>query len=298
MANTTPQFETISRKDKRRHNFESKVSKIAHSFSVERDIHYRNRLTSLQTTLTTLHQGNSRELIRELRDLEEERDFELVRLRLFEEYRVNRSSIEFQEDLEKTKEEHEKIIKLCKEKLYESLESKMKKLQEERLLTEVANSHSYSMDYSRAKFHKTTRSATATAWDSSPNEFGREMSANESATDTGTERRSLRRRLATTATSRAMSEDQEIASAKDSPAPPNYASESSDSMLLQGLSDSSELHTLLFGDKEREKKKTRGTNRLSTKSAPPLQSLKPEEVTNDIALIRSLSGLPPAPFRN
>ncbi|SCV05379.1 LANO_0H06194g1_1 [Lachancea nothofagi CBS 11611] len=298
MANTTTHFETISRKDKRRHNFESKVSKIAHSFAVDKDTHYRDRLTSLQTTLTTLHQGNSSQFLRQLRDLEEERDFELVRLRLFEEYRVNRSSIEFQEDIEKTKVEHEKIIKLCKEKLYESLETKVKNLQEERLLMDVANAHSYSMDYSRTKLQKATRSATAIAWDSSANEFGKEASANESATDTGTERRSLRRRLATTATSRAMSDEQDPISTKESPAPLNDPSESSDSMFLQGLSSSSELHTLLFGDKEREKKKTRGTNRLSTKAAPPLQSLKQEEVTEDIALIRSLSGQPPAPFKN
>ncbi|SCV00842.1 LAME_0G12354g1_1 [Lachancea meyersii CBS 8951] len=298
MANAVTQFENISRKDKRRHNFESRVNKIVRSFSVDKDAHYRDRLTTLQTTLTTLHQGNSSQFLRQLRDLEEERDLELVSLRLFEEYRVDRSRIEFQEDLEKTKAEHEKIIKLCKEKLYESLESKMKKLQEERLLMDVANAHSYSMDYSRSKFQKTTRSATATAWDSSPNEFGKEASANESATDTGTERRSLRRRLATTATSRAMSDEPDLTSAKESPAPPNYASESSDSLFLQGLSDSSELHVLLFGDKEREKKKTRGTNRLSTKAAPPLSSLKPEEVTEDIALIRTLSGQPPAPFKN
>lgn len=298
MSNALPHHETISRKDKRRHNFESKVRKVSQNFSLDRDTHYRNRLTSLQTTLTTLHQGNSVQFLRKLRDLEEERDYELVRLRLFEEYRVNRSGIEFQEDIEKTKAEHEKVIKLCKEKLYESLESKMKKLQEERLLMDVANAHSYSMDYSRTKFQKTTRSATASAWDSSPNEFGKEISANESATDTGTERRSLRRRLATTAASRAMSDEQDAPSAKDSPAPLSYNSTSSESRFLQGISDSTDLQALLFGDKDREVKKTRATNRLSTKAAPPLQSLKPEEVTEDIALIRSLTGQPPAPFKN
>lgn len=245
-----------------------------------------------------MHQGNNAQFLRKLRDLEEERDYELVRLRLFEEYRVNRSSIEFQEDIEKSKVEHEKIIKLCKEKLYESLENKMKKLQEERLLMDVANAHSYSMDYARTKFQKTTRSATATAWDSSPNEFGKELSANESATDTGTERRSLRRRLATNAASRAMTDDQQAHSAKESPAPLNYNSGSSESRFLQGISDSTDLQSLLFGDKERETKKTRSTNRLSTKAAPPLQSLKPEEVTEDIALIRSLTGQSPAPFKN
>lgn len=260
-------------------------------------MYYRNRLTSLQTTLTTLHQGNSVEFIRRLRDLEEERDLELVRLRLFEEYRVNRSRIEFQEDIEKTREEHEKIIKLCKERLYESLERKMKKLQEERLLMDVANVHSYSMDYSRAKFQKNTRSATATAWDSSPNEFAKDFSATESATDTGTERRSLRRRLATTVASRAVSDDHDVQSTKESSVAAGYTSAQSDSEFLQGISDSTDLQALLFGEKEPEKKKTRSTQRYSTKAAPPLPSLKPEEVTEDIALIRSITGQPPAPFK-
>lgn len=298
---------TVSRKDKRRHNFESKVSKIGQNFGLEKDGHYRDRLTSLQTNLTTLHQGNNALFIRKLRDLEEQRDLELVRLRLFEEYRVTRASIEFQEDIEKTKEEHEKLIKLCKEKLYESLERKIKKLQEERLLMDVANAHSYAMDYSRTKFQKNTRSTTASAWDSSSNEFGKDFSANESATDTGTERRSLRRRAATAAvTSRTMNEESEYQSGRESSVQLSSNSKvvnnnghgASDSDFLQYISDSTDLHALLFGEKEPEKKKTRSTQRYSTKSAPPLQSLKPEEVTEDIALIRSLTGLPPAPFKN
>ncbi|SCU90781.1 LAMI_0E03576g1_1 [Lachancea mirantina] len=300
MSQSVAQQETtVSRKDKRRHNFESRVNKIAHSFKLDRDLHYRNRLTSLQTTLTTLHQGNNRDYVRTLRDFEEQRDLELVRLRLFEEYRVKRSEIEFQEEIEKTKEEHEKFIKICKEKLYESIDHKIKKLQEERLLMDVANMHSYSMDYMRGNYHKNTRSAAASAWDSSPTEVNRELSANESATDTGTERRSLRRRFAMTTASRALADDQEYQSAaRESSAIGNTSNGNSDSEFLQGLSDSTDLQSLLFGDKEPEKKKTRSAQRYSTKAAPPLPSLKADEVNEDIALIRSLAGLQPSPFKN
>ena len=309
----------VSRKDKRRHNIESKVAKISQNFVVDKDVHYRDRLTHLQTDLTSLHQGNNLQFMRMLRDLEEERDLELIRLRFYEEYRVQRSSIEFQEDIEKTKEEHEKMIKLCKEKLYESFEKKIIKLQEERLLTDVANAHSYSMDHPRTKQAKPTRSLQS-AWDSSTSELGGGTgaggaSANESGTETGAERRSLRKRVTNNAAARIINEESEYVSNRDSSGPyggsrtgtgsaanaamAGGSQNNSDSEFLQYISDSNELYTLLFGSEERdtEKKKLRSTQRLSTKSAPPLQSLTPDEVTEDIALIRQLTGQPPAPFR-
>lgn len=344
----------VPRKDKRRVNLENRVGKIQQSFILERDSYYRDRLTSLQTDLTSLHQGNNELFMRKLRDLEEARDLELVRLRLYEEYRVYRSGIEFQEEIEKTKEDHERLVKICKERLYQNIEMKTKKLQEERLLMDVANIHTYSMDYDRPHYQKNTRSHTASGWESSSNDFGRDT-ANESATDTGlsgfsNERRSLRRRVVLgregsgleggnggNATSGYTSggingdgynygksyntEDSDGGRYGANP----YASPSgrgsqrqnnsggyrtdmnSDTEFLQSIGDSSELYNLLFGDKNvggkdgnkssSDKKKPRGTQRYSMKTAPPLQSLKTEEVSEDIALIRELTGQPPAPFK-
>ncbi|CDO94580.1 unnamed protein product [Kluyveromyces dobzhanskii CBS 2104] len=285
----------LSRKDKKRLQFEGKVGKIRTSFAKDKDVHYRDRLTLLQTDLTTLHQGNNPEFLRKLRDLEEDRDLELVRLRLHEEYRIYRSRLEFQEDIEKAKQEHEKMIKLFKEMLYESLQKTIKKLQEERLLLDVANTQSYSMDYSRGKFQKQTRSSTQntanfSAWDSSPNDVSQTESGNE--TGNTTDRRSLRRRAAT---------NQNRAQTPANSTPANGSGKTSntnsDAELMQYLSDSSELQALLFGEKEKEKKLGRGHQRLSTKSAPILQSLSSEEVTDDISLIRKLTGQVPAPFK-
>lgn len=287
----------LSRKDKKRIQFESKVAKIKSSFTKDKDSHYRDRLTFLQTDLTTLHQGNNLEFLRKLRDLEEDRDLELVRLRLYEEYRVYRSGLEFQEDIEKTKAEHERMIKLCKEMLYESLQKTIKKLQEERLLLDVANAQSYSMDYSRGKFQKQTRSYTQnssnntfSAWDSSPNDVSQTESGNETGGN-ATDRRSLRRRAATNQNHAQNQLQNQTAQGTGKP------QGNSDSELMQYLSDSSELQALLFGGKEKEKKMGRGHQRLSTKSAPVLQSLTQDEVTDDISLIRKLTGQPPAPFR-
>ena len=222
-----------SRKEKRRTNLENRVRKITNTFINDRDIYYKERLTSLQTDLTTLHQGNNALFQRKLRDLEEDRDYQLVQLRLHEEYRVARSKIEFEEDIKKAKEDYEKLVKLCKEKLYAKLEMRVKKLKEERLLMDVANVHSYAMDYSRPIYHKNTRSHTINeesggvshlllndytpserrnsnfyGWESSPNDHigdhiggasgvgGSTVNGfNDNVTDTGIlERRQLRRR--------------------------------------------------------------------------------------------------------
>ncbi|CAR25537.1 hypothetical protein ZYGR_0A01010 [Zygosaccharomyces rouxii] len=322
----------VSRKDKRRHNIESKVGKIYQTFVLDKDSYYKDRLTALQTDLTTLHQGNNKSYLRTLRDYEEERDLELVRLRLFEEYRVSRSGVEFQEDIEKAKVEHERLVKLCKEKLYENIQHKIKMLQEDRLLMDVANAHSYAIDYYRGKYQKHTRSHGANGWESSSNEVGgagtgRGDSANESATDTGTERRSLRRRAATKgapATSRLASH------AEESDFQTNYSSAqggtnnqnaggggpisalksqdarstdvNSDSEFMQDISDHAELYALLFGEKEQdnrtsERRKHRTSQRYTAKSAPPLPSLNQDEVSEDIAMIRQMTDQPPAPFK-
>ena len=230
MPHKAPGKET-SRKDKRRTNLENRVRKITDTFINDRDIYYKERLTSLQTDLTTLHQGNNALFQRKLRDLEEDRDYQLVQLRLHEEYRVARSKIEFEEDIKKAKEDYEKLVKLCKERLYAKLEMRVKKLKEERLLMDVANVHSYAMDYSRPLYHKNTRSHTINeesgvshlllndytpgehrhsnffGWESSPNDHigdyvggpagasGTTNGFNDNVTDTGLlERRQLRRR--------------------------------------------------------------------------------------------------------
>lgn len=311
---------SVSRKDKRRHNIESKVGKIQHSFVIDKDIHYKNRLTALQTNLTTLHQGNNWSYLRKLRDLEESRDLELVRLRLFEEYRVSRSSIEFQEDIETARQEHERLVKLCKEKLYETIEQKIKQLQEDRLLMDVANAHSYAMDYNRTKYQKYTRSHTTSGWESSSNELNRD-SPSESATDTGTERRSLRKRAATKGAngpSRLANPIEESDFQTNSstsalpltngngpsrqPTTDMRTDANSDADLFQNVSDYGDLQALLFGEKDQDKandkKKHRTSQRYTAKAAPPLQSLNQDEVTEDIAFIRQLSGQPPAPFKS
>lgn len=346
----------ISRKDKRRYNLENKVNKIHSSFLKDKDIYYKDRLTSLQTDLTSLHQGSNSLYQRKLRDLQEDRDFELVKLRLYEEYRVSRSSIEFQEDIDKAKESHEKLVKLCKEKLYSKIEAQIKKLKEEKMLMDVANIHSYSMDYSRPFYQKNTRShtnnngvsntisdvnGTASPGYLKPGTLGTGSgweSNNDSATDTtmGLDRRALRRRgknRETGGTTSGFTTNNDYYSGSnahytdDSDSRTGYSTAqrtggrgksrsnttpvtaaekkindlNSDSDFLQGISDYADLQVLLFGEKEEKpdnKKKHRNNPRYSTKSAPPLNSLTQGEVTDDIALLKTLAGEPQTPFKS
>lgn len=217
------------------------------------------------------------------------------------------------------------------------------------------------MDYSRPFiYQKSTRSQTVSGannnnenngynnydWESSSNEFiTRGDTANDSATDTGTERRSLRRRTANSRNGNMSGTDVDGGTygnsyrlfgevTEESDFRTRYSSTgskrhgnttttnnnnstqrgkhgsgnqsdiNSDADFLQGISDYEDLHTLLFGEKTVEttttisnKKKHRINPRYSTKSAPPLESLTPDEVTSDIALIRELTGQLPAPFK-
>ncbi|KAL6948753.1 hypothetical protein ACO0QE_001226 [Hanseniaspora vineae] len=375
-------------KYKKKLSLEGKVNKIANKFIQDKDFHYKERLTRLQTNLTTMHQGNNVEFLRKVRDLEEERDMNLVGLRYFEEYRVSRSSVEFDQDIEQLKKEHENLVTLCKKKLFEQIEYKIKMLQEEKLLIEVANSHAYSMDYSniynqqsqqhgmvtRNNRHLTrgeslrlggdqgsdsnaTHSSSfaglfnsnggysSTERTGSPwlNESG--SSADDLAKDSSANvfigsRRSLRRRVTTKQAER-MSKEQELESINENATGSygraggqhkfgnktsgngngkgsgsnNTNNNSNDPELsaewVKLVSGYSQLHALLFGNTDEDGKndyyngsythsagnaKKRNVGRHSTKSAPPLPSLEKDEVTDDINLIRSLTGQDPSPF--
>lgn len=97
----------------------------------------------LQTTLATLQQGTNNEYIAKKQGLEEERDYELTKLRLWEEYQVKRIETEYNEDVTRAKENHDRMIKLIKEKLYDKLQKQIKQLKEDKLLLNLVNANSW-----------------------------------------------------------------------------------------------------------------------------------------------------------
>ncbi|KAI5962335.1 SDS3 [Candida pseudojiufengensis] len=141
-----PQDNTISKRDKKRSNIATRLNKLELTFKNDRDIFYRNSLHELQNKLASLQQGSNEEYITKKIDLEEVRDYELTKLRLWEEYQVKRIESEYKLDLEKAKDNHDKMIKLIKEKLYDKLQKQIKNLKEDKYLLNLLNSNSHNQD--------------------------------------------------------------------------------------------------------------------------------------------------------
>ncbi|ABN67871.2 histone deacetylase and transcriptional regulator, partial [Scheffersomyces stipitis CBS 6054] len=134
----------ISKRDKKRQQVGVRLNKLEVMFRNDRDNFYRSSLHELQTKLAMLQQGTNEELVAKKIRLEEERDYELTKLRLWEEYRVKRIESEYNEDLSKAKDNHDKMIKLIKEKLYDKLQNQIKQLKEDKLLLNLVNGNSWS----------------------------------------------------------------------------------------------------------------------------------------------------------
>ncbi|KAK6456400.1 Sds3-like protein [Scheffersomyces xylosifermentans] len=169
--------DSISKRDKKRQQVGARLGKLELMFRSDRDSFYRNSLHELQTKLAMLQQGTNDEYVSSKIALEEERDYELTKLRLWEEYQVKRIETEYNEDLSKAKENHDKMIKLIKEKLYDKLQKQIKQLKEDKLLLNLVNGNSWSSSPS-------SNSSTAAA-----------ISAAAAASSLGlNDRRSLRKR--------------------------------------------------------------------------------------------------------
>ncbi|KAG7663755.1 KTR5 [[Candida] subhashii] len=135
--------ESLTKRDKKRQQIATRLNKLELTFRNDRDIFYRNSLHELQTKLATLQQGTNEEYVSKKIQMEEVRDYELTKLRLWEEYQVKRIETEYNEDIAKAKENHDKMIKLIKEKLYDKLEKQIKQLKEDKILLNLVNGNSW-----------------------------------------------------------------------------------------------------------------------------------------------------------
>lgn len=263
-----------SKKDKKRATILSKLYKHEESLSVDRDYHYRGMLQVLQQNLTSAHAGANEDVQERVVDLEEERDYELVRLRLWEEYQMKRAQGEFYEQVENANQEHDDMVKLVKERLYASLEKQVKQLKEDKVLLDMANSHSYNMDTS-VDLHKNTRSQHNL------------KESSISAMGYGSDRRSQRRRHDYNSqaedTQASANESGNTSASKRKKTRYSSADESNNNG-SNWLSDG-DLSSLLFGER-RDKPSTRHSN----KSYQPPNSLKAEEISEDLALLGTVSG--------
>jgi hypothetical protein len=136
-------MDSMSKRDRKRQQINVRVAKHESSFVNERDQYYRSSVHEIQSVLVNLHRGNHEKLMMLRDNLEIERDYELTRLRLWEEYQVKQVEQEYLQDLVRAKENKERMIKLIKEKLYDKLQLQVKQLKEDKLLLNLVNANSW-----------------------------------------------------------------------------------------------------------------------------------------------------------
>lgn len=99
---------------------------------------------NLQATLALIQQGTNERYLWKRTELEEARDYELTRLRLWEEYQVKRAEDEYKQDMATAKANYDMMIKLLKEKFYDKLLRQVKQLKEDKLLLNLVNASLWS----------------------------------------------------------------------------------------------------------------------------------------------------------
>jgi hypothetical protein len=252
------------RASKRQHVIQVRLSKLDESFRVGKYHHYRHALQQLQLKLSTIHQGTNEQLQERIRDVEESRDYELVELALWEKFQIERAEHEFETDVLKANNEHDDMVKLVKEKLYANLERQIKQLKEDKILLDMANSHSYSMEATFHDLHKNTRSSTK--------EFNGGYLSDR--------RTGLRRRQDYGTNGEESANDSGNNTSSRRQTKPSHSQHHSSNEETDTAAD---LSSLLFAPKN-EKVNTRHS---SKSYAAPL-GLKPEEITDDLTLLRGV----------
>ncbi|KAG0682712.1 histone deacetylase and transcriptional regulator [Pichia californica] len=130
----------LTKRARRRMQLQSKLSKMDQQFIADKDVHYRDSLIQLQYKLSSLHSGENAEHMQKVRDLEEWRDYELLRLRLAEEYQVKFINDAFKQEYETIVENTKSIVDMVKTKLQEGLVNKIKQLKEDKALIDIVTS--------------------------------------------------------------------------------------------------------------------------------------------------------------
>lgn len=130
---------SVNKKDKRRQQIGARLAKLEATFLDDRNSFYHAILRNLQTTLASIQQGTNQDYLDKKEGLEEVRDYELTRLRLWEEYQVKRVDEEYKEDIARAKQNYDMMIKLLKEKFYDKLQRQVKQLKEDKLLLNLVN---------------------------------------------------------------------------------------------------------------------------------------------------------------
>lgn len=153
----------VNKKDKRRQQIATRLSKLETTFGDDNGTFYRSVLHNLLTSLAGIQQGTDSEFVAKSTELEQARDYELTRLRLWEEYQVKRVETEYKEDIAQAKETYHMMVKLLKEKFYDKLQRQVKQLKEDKLLLNLINASLWNSTKNDATVSALTAAAAASS---------------------------------------------------------------------------------------------------------------------------------------
>jgi hypothetical protein len=254
----------VSKKEKKRQNMSSRLYRISDMFEAERDLHYRNMLHNLQSTLYSLHVGENVDYLEELADIEELRDNNLVTLYLWQRYQMQRAQKEYLQDVEAANDEHASMTAFVKDKLMQRLESQRKKLSEDKALLDIANDHSF--------FLSAMSPSSSVAVPGSPSANGN---------GSGMDRRNLRRREYIGDDYSGLSGGEGKGSGFASSSRRRFNGDTRTGASDQEALSDRDLEALWGKDREAP------NTRQGSKSFQGVASLKPDEALEDLTLIRS-----------
>ncbi|ONH77888.1 Transcriptional regulatory protein SDS3 [Pichia kudriavzevii] len=294
---------------------QTKLSKLEQQFLADKDVHYRDYLIQLQYNLSTLYTNENPEYLEKIRDKEEWRDMELVRLRLAEEYQVNFINNSFKQEYEQTVENTKAVIEMVKTKLRDGLLNKIKQLKEDKALIDIVTSSKSGTVHTSTRSRNTLNdedgsfvSMNSIRGNHEGGGYNTEdgnNNGNTSGFETSTsnfffsgERRSRRKRNHDNALLHDSTVTNSNDDSYDSSATGGHSSRKknrTNGNISSANEDEGKIYTenpilneFLYGNKgsigRKEKFSTRHTNRNSPLCPP----LKPEEINEDLNLLRSI----------
>lgn len=279
-----------SKRDRRRFTLQTKLHKLDMQFHADKDFQYREALVDLQYRLSSLHQGDNPQLNQAMADLRDARDYELVRLRLAEEYTVQQINSQFAVQYNAAVQDANRVVALVKQKLHDGLVAKIRQLKEDKALIDIVTSSSNANAGSSSRSTRT-------------NTMGLE-DGNHSGAETSTsfffsgERRSRRKRDATdfsldddsydsTATSTGTRKrgKHSTAGGNNNTTSAGESSANEDSKVITG---NSQLNEFLYGPKDTPKRRQDKHNGLGVRKGHFIcEGLSVEEVNEDLMLLRN-----------
>lgn len=288
-------YNHLNKKTRRRQQIQGKIYRLEQQFEADKDYHYRDALIQLQYKLSSLHSGDNPIYLQQVRDFEEARDADLIKLRLAEEYQVQFINRQFKEDYDKAAKETEEIAQMVKKKLEDRIYRQIRQLKEDKALIDIATSSS-STGHVGTRYHHPVSLGAATkgaesgynsGFDSSSSFFfsseRRSRRTHKRHNDGGSGEDSYDSGTATGGYGSGRSKRQKRNAAKQS----SPSSDEGSSKPI--LTESPQLNEFLYGE-DLLKRKEKASTRYSGKGYQGCPGLKPEEVNDDLLYLRNVLG--------